>query len=256
LAPKGTNAQSRASNLTSAANSLRSGILDLLWDGNKLAFYDFHLSQNNRSSTFSAATFYPMWSGIIPPDVLGNATKAFGLFASLNLVMNRYNGTFPTTFLVSGQQWDAPNAWPPHQQIAIAALENLPANLTNGTLPAPASGQGSFSLIPAGQLGVSEDALPSQPLYGTVNASMSGAAADVNRLNGTVVNGGNATSGEGWGAVLRRELANRYFASALCSWRATGGSIPGFIPRLSDQELNVTASVNNTGNVRPRPLYC
>lgn len=31
--------------------------------------------------------------------------------------------------------------------------------------------------------------------------------------------------------------------------RATGGSIPGVVPRLSDAELNVTQSVNNTGNV-------
>ena len=30
---------------------------------------------------------------------------------------------------------------------------------------------------------------------------------------------------------------------------ATGGSIPGLLPRLSDQELNVTQSINNTGNV-------
>ena len=50
--------------------------------------------------------------------------------------------------------------------------------------------------------------------------------------------------------TLERELANRYVASALCSWHATGGEIPGLLPRLSDQELNVTQSVNNTGNVR------
>lgn len=32
--------------------------------------------------------------------------------------------------------------------------------------------------------------------------------------------------------------------------RATGGSIEGILPKLSDQELNVTQSINNTGNVR------
>lgn len=31
---------------------------------------------------------------------------------------------------------------------------------------------------------------------------------------------------------------------------ATGGSIPGLLPRLSDAELQVTQSQNNTGNVR------
>ncbi|EEB95560.1 hypothetical protein MPER_05451, partial [Moniliophthora perniciosa FA553] len=46
-----------------------------------------------------------------------------------------------------------------------------------------------------------------------------------------------------------RELANRYLASALCSWRATGGSIPGVLPRYSDAELNVTQSIDQKGNM-------
>lgn len=33
------------------------------------------------------------------------------------------------------------------------------------------------------------------------------------------------------------------------SRHATGGSIPGVLPRLSEAELNVTQSTNNTGNV-------
>jgi len=31
---------------------------------------------------------------------------------------------------------------------------------------------------------------------------------------------------------------------------ATGGSIPGVLPRLSDQALSLSNSVGNTGNVR------
>lgn len=34
---------------------------------------------------------------------------------------------------------------------------------------------------------------------------------------------------------------------------ATGGSILGLLPKLSDQQLNVTQSINNTGNVRRSP---
>lgn len=37
--------------------------------------------------------------------------------------------------------------------------------------------------------------------------------------------------------------------------QATGGSIPGVIPRLSDAELNVTQSINNTGNVSTLILF-
>ena len=138
---------------------------------------------------------------------------------------------------------------PLHQYIALSALSALPSNITSDPLPTPNSSQSTFDLIPSGQIGVSEDALPVQAIAVGKNASQTGPSADINKLDGTVTNGGNKTDGEGWAATLQRELANRYIASALCSWHATGGEIQGLLPRLSDQELNVTQSVNNTGNV-------
>jgi len=235
---------------TTAAASLKTGILDLLWDSNKLAFYDFLLNTNSHSDSFTAATFYPFWVGIIPNEVANNETSAFGAFASINLVLNRYNGTFPTTFIESGLQWDAPNTWAPHQYIALQALRSLPANITTTSIPSPPSGQSTFALIPSGQLGLNETQLPGQP-FRTVsgNASTSGPAADLSKANGTVVNGGSAVSGENWSQTLQRELANRYFSSVLCSWHATGGSIPNLLPRLSNAELNVTQSTTNDGNI-------
>ncbi|OBZ71163.1 Trehalase [Grifola frondosa] len=232
------------------ASSIRAGILDLFWDSSKLAFYDFNLTSNARNDVFTAATFYPLWNGIYPDEVLSSSTNAFGVFAALNMILNRYNGTMPVTFLETGLQWDAPNAWPPHQYIILEALRGLPTNISAGALPSPSANQSTFDLIPPGQIGVTEDALPGQPLVGIAsNVTKTGPSADLNKLSGTVVNGGNSTSAEGWATTLQRELANRYIASALCSWHATGGAIPGLLPRLSDQELNVTQSVNNTGNM-------
>ncbi|KAL7279642.1 hypothetical protein ACG7TL_006048 [Trametes sanguinea] len=244
------NDSSSAAAHRSTAASIRAGILDLFWDSSKLAFYDFNLTSNARSNLFTAATFYPLWNGIIPDELLSSSDNAFGAFATLNMVLNRYNGTLPVTFLETGQQWDAPNAWPPHQYIALEALRALPSNVTSNALPTPGSGKSTFDLIPSGQIAVDESALPGQLIIGTgKNATKTGAAADINTRNGTVANGGNATSGEGWAATLQRELANRYVASTLCSWHATGGEIPNLLPRLSDKELNVTQSVNNTGNM-------
>ncbi|KAG9308857.1 glycoside hydrolase family 37 protein [Chiua virens] len=246
------------SNATAAANHLqiaadfRAGILDLMWDASKLAFYDFNITSNSRNSIFTAATFYPVWNDIIPDEVLASQENAFGYFAAVNMVMNRYNGTFPVTFVDwTGQQWDAPNAWPPHQYIIIKALEALPANLTTNGLPTPGSGQSTYNLIPAGQLNFTEAQLPGQPYHDeqSVNMTSTGPGSDVNTLNGTVVNGGNATSGEDWAATLIREMANRYVTSTLCSWHATGGSIPGLLPQLPPAQLNLTGSINNTGNM-------
>lgn len=241
---------SAASSHHSTASTIRAGILDLFWDSSKLAFYDFNLTSNTRNDIFTTATFYPLWNGIVPDEVLNSTQNAFGFFSAINMVLNRYNGTMPVTFYESGLQWDAPNAWPPHQHVILEALKALPANVSSGALPTPGNNQSAYDLIPQGQLSFPENQLPGQLIIGVGNATKTGPGADVNKLNGTVVNGGNATEGEGWSQTLQRELANRYFASALCSWRATGGSIPGVLPRLSDQELNVTQSVNNTGNVR------
>jgi len=167
--------------------------------------------------------------------------------------MNKYNGTVPVTFLDwTGLQWDAPNAWPPHQYIILEALRAIPSNLTTNGLPMPSSSQSTYGLIPAGQLALTEAQLPGQPFRGAQsneNATATGPGADINKLDGTVVNGGNATSGEGWRDTLQRELANRFYTSALCSWHATGGSIPGILPQLSASQLNLTNSINNTGNM-------
>ena len=116
---------------------------------------------------------------------------------------------------------DAPNAWAPHQYIALQALRALPENITTTPRPSPPSNQSSFDLIPAGQLGLDETQLPGQPVRSgpsVINSTTSGPAADINSANGTVTNGGSAGSGENWSQTLQRELANRYFTSVLCSW--------------------------------------
>lgn len=120
--------------------------------------------------------------------------------------------------LIAWANRDAPNAWPPHQHIILEALKALPANVTTDPLPTPASNQSTFDFIPSGQLDVAESDLPAQLVIGSGNATKTGPQADINVLNGTVFNGGNATQNEGWSATLQRELANRYFASAFCSW--------------------------------------
>ncbi|KAI5995107.1 hypothetical protein EDD15DRAFT_2195735 [Pisolithus albus] len=170
---------------------------------------------NKRNSFFSVATYYPVWAGINPDEVLSSQSNAFGYFAAVNLVMNKYNGMVPSTFVDwTGQQWDAPNTWPPHQYIILEALNALPSNLTANALPTPGAGQSAYDLIPSGQLNLTESQLPGQLLHGAQalqNVTATGPGSDINTLNGMVVNGGNSSSGEGWASMLGRELA--------CHWR-------------------------------------
>ncbi|KAG2368678.1 Six-hairpin glycosidase-like protein [Suillus spraguei] len=229
----GTSNATASSARLQVAAGIRAGILDLLWDPVKLAFYDFNLTSNARNDIFTAATFYPVWNGIIPDEVLASQSNAFGYFAA--------------------SIWrDAPNCWPPLQYIIMQALRAIPSNLTTNGLPTPSSNQSTYDLVPAGQLGFTEAQLPGQPFLvaqANPNATATGPAADINKLSGTVINGGNATAGEGWRDTLQREMANRYYASVLCSWHATGGSIPGLLPQLPASQLNVSNSIGNTGNM-------
>ena len=79
-----------------------------MWDSSKLAFYDFNLTSNSRNSIFTAATFYPVWNDIIPDEILASQANAFGYFATVNMAMNKYNGTFPATFVDwTALQWYA-----------------------------------------------------------------------------------------------------------------------------------------------------
>ncbi|KIK69866.1 glycoside hydrolase family 37 protein [Collybiopsis luxurians FD-317 M1] len=245
----GSSNSTAANSHRSEAESIREGILDLFWNPTKMAFYDFSLRNNTRNDVFSVATFYPLWNGIIPDEILTSQTNAFKFFSSVNMVLNRYNGSFPVTFLETSLQWDAPDSWPNLQYIVLQALRALPSNLTSATLSSLSANQSSFDLIPSGQIGIPESQLFGQPVRPGVNASQTGSSADINARNGTVANGGNSTEGEGWSSALQRMLSNRVIAGALCSWHATGGSIPDILPRLSDAELNVTSSVNNTGNM-------
>ena len=96
---------SAASSHRTTASTIRAGILDLFWDSQKLAFYDFNTTSNARNSIFTAATFYPLWNGIVPDELLASPQNAFGFFSALNMVLNRYNGTMPVTFLETGLQW-------------------------------------------------------------------------------------------------------------------------------------------------------
>ncbi|EJD37494.1 glycoside hydrolase [Auricularia subglabra TFB-10046 SS5] len=218
--------KSDAQRHTKAAGALKDAIVDLFWDAERMAFYDFNVTANARSNQLTAAHFYPLWAGIHPKELTKSSESAFKAFATLNLVLRRYNGTFPATFVGTGQQWDAPNAWPMHQYLALKALERLPANVTAGAIPDDKGD--SLSLVPKGQIG--EGDLPVQTLEGSDAA----ASGDV----GAGVNVGNA-SDAGWARALAIALANRYTASAFCSWHATGGTIPGLVQKLDgapDQE--------------------
>jgi len=101
----------RASFHNRVARNLKTAILDVFWEPSTLAFYDFNITSNKRNTWFGPAAFYPFWNGIIPKELLLDTErqeKAKGAFATVRMVMARYNGTFAASFVETGLQWDAP----------------------------------------------------------------------------------------------------------------------------------------------------
>ncbi|CAO1630002.1 unnamed protein product [Parajaminaea phylloscopi] len=257
------------------ASQQKQAILDLHWDPERLWFYDFNTTANQQASNWTAAGVWPYWANIVPPAAGTNGTSASAnatlspddlqrSFSGLRAFFDRYNGSLTTTLVETGQQWDF-NSWPPLVQVAIDALRNLPANLTagQGAVPAP---NGSFALLPRNgtlnQYGLEESELVIQNLVGTNTSlwssdSVVGQTPASNGTNSTttLVNAGEATANETWSEELTRLLTNRYIASALCSWHATGGTLnlsssddpQGLWRKVDNATLEREGATNATG---------
>lgn len=261
------------------AQDRKAAILDLNWDPYRLWFYDFNTTSNSRAGNWTAAGVWPYWANIIPPTSTSTKPTCGAVseepphltpaelqlsFAGLRAFFDRYNGSLTTTLLKTGQQWDF-NSWPPLVQVAIDALRHLPGNLTLSQLPVAAP-DGSFALLPkngsVNQFGLSEHAIPIQNVVGT-NTSLWNEGTVVGQTaanNGSarrqeLTNAGQAKANETWSEGLIRILTNRYIASALCSWHATGGQLnlssrddpEGVWNKVSNATLEREGAQNATG---------
>ena len=89
----------------------------ILWDEKAGVFLDYNWRLKQRSPIATVATVVPLFAGVATPAQARRVAKVLerdflkpgGLVTSLN---------------VTGQQWDAPNGWPPHQWMAYNGLKD------------------------------------------------------------------------------------------------------------------------------------
>jgi len=232
----------------SKAAERRQSVIDLCWNEERSTFYDYNTTSSQQIIRWTPTTYYAYWSHLFPDSMLNSPAKAQDAFRSLGYIIANYNGTVPASLLTTGQQWDAPNAWPPHTYIAIKALENLPANLTGNSFTNFSSSVLEYSGFIANQTGLAQNQLPKQYIIaaGQTDVNLTSAVSSFGEL-GSI---GNATSSNySWSEGLAVAVANRYTSSAYCSWHSTGGSVPGLVPQVSQAALNATNSIGNTGNM-------
>jgi alpha,alpha-trehalase len=105
------------SEFTRRATARREAVKHYLWDSAGGVFRDYRWVKRAQVPRISAATLYPLFAGLASP------TQAAAVAATVARDLLRAGGIV-TTPLVSGQQWDAPNGWPPLQWIGVSGLRH------------------------------------------------------------------------------------------------------------------------------------
>ncbi|KAJ2167443.1 hypothetical protein IW139_001083 [Coemansia sp. RSA 353] len=78
-------------------------------------YFDYILSDQRQSRDFTAASLWPYWAfNATHPD-----QQTDSAFNYVNHILDTNPGGLPATLRTTGQQWDAPMAWPPQQYVAM-----------------------------------------------------------------------------------------------------------------------------------------
>jgi alpha,alpha-trehalase len=123
----------------------------LLWNAEHYSYFDYNLtssSQNvytlaDNTTTplslegappghqifFSISQFYPFWTGAAPDAIKSSPTAMRRVFARIAELLDSRAGAIAATNLISGQQWDEPNVWPPLQYILMQGLLATPLDV-------------------------------------------------------------------------------------------------------------------------------
>ena len=99
------------------ASARRDAVNHYLWDSAGGVFRDYRWVQKAQIPRISAATLYPLFAALASP------AQAAAVAGTVSRDLLKAGGIV-TTPLVSGQQWDAPNGWPPLQWIGVSGLRH------------------------------------------------------------------------------------------------------------------------------------
>jgi alpha,alpha-trehalase len=97
------------------AAARREAMNHYLWDAAAGVYRDYGWVKQVQVPRISAATLYPLFAALSTPQQATAVASA----VSRELLKS---GGIVTTPVVSGQQWDAPNGWPPLQWIGVSGL--------------------------------------------------------------------------------------------------------------------------------------
>lgn len=99
------------------AASRKAAMTHYLWNERAQAFTDYDWRAQKQNDQVTVATLYPLYFKV------ADESQARVVAATTREVLLQPHGV-ATTIVQTGEQWDAPNGWAPHQWIAIRGLQN------------------------------------------------------------------------------------------------------------------------------------
>lgn len=102
-------------------------ILKYFWDEESVFFMDYDHKNHKRTEYFTLAGAFPLFFEMVSPIQAKSIEHT---------IWEKFyaRGGLLTTLIHSGQQWDAPNGWPPLQYITIAGLRKYNLNTLSGQI--------------------------------------------------------------------------------------------------------------------------
>jgi alpha,alpha-trehalase len=100
---------------THRAAARRAAVDQYLWDASAGVYRDYEWPKHAQIPRISAATLYPLFVA------LANTAQANAVAAAVSHDLLK-SGGIVTTPEVTGQQWDAPNGWPPLQWLGVSGF--------------------------------------------------------------------------------------------------------------------------------------
>lgn len=101
----------------------------ILWDPELGAWLDYDLLNNKKRDYVYPSNLSPLWTNCYPADKKSDYTEKVVNYMIKRKVLDNLGGV-PASLEHTGEQWDYPNAWPPHQYIIIMGLENANTTVT------------------------------------------------------------------------------------------------------------------------------
>ncbi|KAK4136805.1 glycoside hydrolase family 37 protein [Trichocladium antarcticum] len=141
--------KSGAEKFSDAARQRSEAMYALMWNATNWSYFDYNLTSSGQNThfpadadataaettsspagtqlLFSVSQLYPFWTGAAPQQLKSNPLAVTQAYARVAAMLDAKAGAIPATNLLTGQQWDEPNVWPPLQHVLMQGLLNTPA---------------------------------------------------------------------------------------------------------------------------------